>query len=1582
MTTLRHDCFLSYCHRDRRLAERLVSALSGRGKRVWWDQQLRGTVGPWRATVAQAIYESRAVLVLLSSEAAGSPEVQREMQFAEEWARKPLIPLLVGDPSVNPAGRGALYHIATHQRIELADKEEITDAVVRECMRVLDRLGADREEAEVVAASPEAAHCLGPLAVGPDDLPPLGSERRHVARACHAYFAACVEGRKWADASALLDDMGDHAIDHEMVAVLRAWLSWAEWYEAARERTHSWPELTRDLDTADLPRPTSAAEFARVCRPVAFSLEAGWRQALDRALARFGNHIAFGPRGGSYEHALAPLVLLRPEVVGSLTPVIRGVQVLEASGELDFLDCARELVEALRPTSAEELPRPEQLLRVRTPPSRAQLQKFRAAWDQRRRRSDVIDQFIQRLRPLLSLCAEGTQAARGVPVLLEDIRKVRGSPPSLPLGQHLDQLGGWRDSLEAVARGELDNGLPARDGPSSLAGLEEAGRVFSGARDHAERIRVWLTRREEYHGFRRAAEGGPWPASAEPLSAYAAALRGLLEGVARPWRDELEKPGEEAAAQVVRPWAEKLAHDLQALAGEQQLFEALNHLQGWRPEQALEMLARPGSVVSAPALTESWRGVCKAVACLESRLGEDVATLAAGRVPDETLQRWLEMPPGEFTGLHACAREAAEAATRAREVDPRYGALPLSHLDAVCSALATTAAGRQRWESACGALLRGELAEARGVLELLARDIPAALPSSKLMEEWVRWENAFAPGPLLQEERWEDASRAIGQLSPQLRALAESPPSFGGDLMGRELSKRLRQLDEQAEWCRLAAADEERLRQAGRLIEAEDFTAALEVFGKAQSNWEAVGLWREAAESLAGLRELLSLFTPPAVNAETGLPPKRPLLELGRQRLGEIQATAERAGQLVEKAWSRSRLSFNVSLPERALDLLRAELPRLDTLDAYRRCVDELAGLIADPEPGWAAVGERLRQLVRSQPQPPEGVERLLAAIETGAETQAILQGNLDPIESLGRLAERDLSHPMLALLSGQCQALAEQVGRPLLERYAALVQAAERLCGRGRTVSGRASPLAWLATPLPGDPAGLERLGRVLLTLPDAQPDGELEPACVLLLNRSLAALLEAAGPNRIALLAAAGDVPAVAGELKARREFVPHNLGVAVLAALERGDGGASAELAAALGALALFAWCEPYRRRLADHLGWKLAGDFRRGEAAFQRKVGAELTQLFGRAGLAWGDKSEPASWACRWEVECLAVERLSSRGMAGLPWPFGPALVGFYGLEKELQSALEAGAGTIPLRPCYGPCATAEVLLVRAEDPEGAIRALPELDACTDEAARNAPGYRFAPDPAGVLRADVAAARAEAWFRLMLRYQFQPLTPPEQADALAAELIGCCRELLGLEEVAGLDIGQRLTRSLRRAFEAAHEQLAQPKAARRKRTAEDARARRRYMDALIAFLRAAPRRPWLDECIQILLLRRAELLSDLVDLLFAWWRGNGQPVAALEEMVALGEQAARDAPNSAHTNILRVQMLMLRSCFCPPMDTGELVRQLRDLQRRAAGLRWPTEASVCINELLQLVEGAADFSAWMASLARAGLLERGF
>jgi len=85
--------FLSYARRDQEFADRLVTALEGRGVNVWVDRQDIPGGAAWEAAIGEAVSVSGAVLVVLSRASVTSEYVPKELSLAEKYDR-PIVPIL------------------------------------------------------------------------------------------------------------------------------------------------------------------------------------------------------------------------------------------------------------------------------------------------------------------------------------------------------------------------------------------------------------------------------------------------------------------------------------------------------------------------------------------------------------------------------------------------------------------------------------------------------------------------------------------------------------------------------------------------------------------------------------------------------------------------------------------------------------------------------------------------------------------------------------------------------------------------------------------------------------------------------------------------------------------------------------------------------------------------------------------------------------------------------------------------------------------------------------------------------------------------------------------------------------------------------------------------------------------------------------------------------------------------------------------------------------------------------------------------------------------------------------------------
>lgn len=85
--------FISYSHEYRDYAQKLVKATQTAGLAVWFDERIESGDRWWR-TIAQAIRESSAVIVIMTPEAEASEWVEREILVAQKH-NKPIFPVLL-----------------------------------------------------------------------------------------------------------------------------------------------------------------------------------------------------------------------------------------------------------------------------------------------------------------------------------------------------------------------------------------------------------------------------------------------------------------------------------------------------------------------------------------------------------------------------------------------------------------------------------------------------------------------------------------------------------------------------------------------------------------------------------------------------------------------------------------------------------------------------------------------------------------------------------------------------------------------------------------------------------------------------------------------------------------------------------------------------------------------------------------------------------------------------------------------------------------------------------------------------------------------------------------------------------------------------------------------------------------------------------------------------------------------------------------------------------------------------------------------------------------------------------------------
>jgi predicted ATPase len=162
--------FLSYASVDREAAFRIADALEANGVGTWVDRRSIAPGSHWSAEIVRGIRGCRAVLVLCSSAALGSRNVQQEIQLAWEHER-PLFPILL-EPVTLP--ESVEYALVGRQWIEVRDRSQAE--WLPQALAALRSVGfgdgSARSLAPTVAESPPPAPSSvlrSPLATPPAD---------------------------------------------------------------------------------------------------------------------------------------------------------------------------------------------------------------------------------------------------------------------------------------------------------------------------------------------------------------------------------------------------------------------------------------------------------------------------------------------------------------------------------------------------------------------------------------------------------------------------------------------------------------------------------------------------------------------------------------------------------------------------------------------------------------------------------------------------------------------------------------------------------------------------------------------------------------------------------------------------------------------------------------------------------------------------------------------------------------------------------------------------------------------------------------------------------------------------------------------------------------------------------------------------------------------------------------------------------------------------------------------------------------------------------------------------------------------
>lgn len=157
-----HDVFISYSREDRPKVERIATALTERGLRVWWDPKIKTGAG-FRQEISEALSSTRSVIVIWSRHSVASRFVADEAD--EGAAREILFPALIDNVDIPLGFRQIQTADLTHWRGNLNDNafKAFLDTVVE---------GAKAMQGAQPAREPEPEPAREPDAVPAETPPP------------------------------------------------------------------------------------------------------------------------------------------------------------------------------------------------------------------------------------------------------------------------------------------------------------------------------------------------------------------------------------------------------------------------------------------------------------------------------------------------------------------------------------------------------------------------------------------------------------------------------------------------------------------------------------------------------------------------------------------------------------------------------------------------------------------------------------------------------------------------------------------------------------------------------------------------------------------------------------------------------------------------------------------------------------------------------------------------------------------------------------------------------------------------------------------------------------------------------------------------------------------------------------------------------------------------------------------------------------------------------------------------------------------------------------------------------------------
>lgn len=771
---------------------------------------------------------------------------------------------------------------------------------------------------------------------------------------------------------------------------------------------------------------------------------------------------------------------------------------------------------------------------------------------------------------------------------------------------------------------------------------------------------------------------------------------------------------------------------------------------------------------------------------------------------------------------------------------------------------------------------------------------------------------------------WQDARQQARQLSEKIAARRDGLPDWAPKPLSDLASEGAASLGRLELELGDVARTEEQIQGSLNCLETEAFETADQGLSAIERSLGPglpellrpdIELWSAAAVATAelsrvanGLPNLLSLEP----DAETGLLPEVSPIE-SLDALSPIREAASRAEGLVAQANSQSKFRRRVPWPAQVRASAESALEHAKLLKAYRERTERLRAIIREGK--WSEANEA-RQFDPGNFV--DGYMRLLNALDIAA-AAATFPASKNRLKFLRKM---DLSHPFLASLERERARLEAQEG----EQRSQLFEAARLLCSKPRQPATLAE---LLKTPLAADPESLPAFRETLKRSKEtATPEN----------------VLGAAGRNRGALLALAGDVNSVASELRTSSDYIPHNLAVAAAAYVRR-ERRAPSLMDAAIGACALLRDSEAYRGALAAAMRMAMPD---------ASGMETELERLFSEAGLDWGGNDDPKSPALRFHIELGAIRDMrGSPAASSLPHPMGPALVEFYGLHERLSLVLKSSPSG--LRRWYGPLAAAEALLRNGYSPE-AQSALAEV-AENAAAAACCPAYSGLPNPALAIQEDVRELEVACTLYELRRIRVPIGSAPEDLASTVGRLCAALLERGAKPE--------EIAREVDRIFG----ELLEAEGVERMETAY------RTMTQLLEMGKSTS----LQVYERFLRKKRSDMALKLI---------VAKPDAApkgiksiIPELVTLAEAAFQDDPNDPTACVMRRAVLMLQAKQAGAAEVQAQRPFVQLLHAQALREKWPFKSINMIKDLLDVLDGTREEDRWLRDLARNSFKQRG-